>query len=97
MKTRFWEDPWLGIQPLAEQYPSLFNIARNKNAIVADVMSLVPLNISFRRTLSHDKWRTWVHLLQHLMEVQLSEELDRFVWQLTTNGFFLSNHYMLIS
>jgi hypothetical protein len=30
MKTRFWEDTWLGDTPLATQYPSLYNIVRTK-------------------------------------------------------------------
>jgi hypothetical protein len=87
-KTRFWEDTWLGTCPLADQFPSLYNVARNMNATVADVMGSVPLNISFRRLLSHEKWTAWVNLLQRLMEVQLSEEPDKFVWRLTENGKF---------
>jgi hypothetical protein len=46
-KTRFWEDVWLGEQPLAQQYPSLYNIVRQKNILVADVLTGVPLNIEF--------------------------------------------------
>jgi hypothetical protein len=46
-KTRFWEDVWLGEQPLAQQYPSLYNIVRRKNVLVADVLTGVPLNIEF--------------------------------------------------
>jgi hypothetical protein len=87
-KTRFWEDTWLGTQPLADQYESLYNITRNKNATVAEVMGTVPLNISFRRTLSHDKWTSWLNLLQRLFEVQLSEDPDKFIWRLTANGEF---------
>jgi hypothetical protein len=30
MNTRFWEDVWLGEKPLAEQYPSLYNIVNPK-------------------------------------------------------------------
>jgi hypothetical protein len=37
MKTRFWEDTWLGDAPLASQYPNLFNIASNKQVLAADV------------------------------------------------------------
>lgn len=28
MSTRFWEDTWLGDRPLAQQYPSLYNIVQ---------------------------------------------------------------------
>ena len=43
--TRFWEDAWLGDTPLSSQYPSLFNIVRHKNVLVADVLANNPLNI----------------------------------------------------
>jgi hypothetical protein len=28
MDTKFWEDSWLGDKPLAQQYPSLYNIVQ---------------------------------------------------------------------
>jgi hypothetical protein len=48
MDTRFWEDPWLGDKPLAQQYPSLYNIMQQKQVSVANVLHN-PLNISFRK------------------------------------------------
>jgi hypothetical protein len=45
MKTRFWEDTWLGDTALDTQYPSLYNIASAKHVLVAEVLSNVPLNI----------------------------------------------------
>jgi hypothetical protein len=51
MSARFWEDTWLGNRPLADQYPSLYNIVRNKNVTVATTLATTPLNIGFRRSL----------------------------------------------
>jgi hypothetical protein len=34
-EIRFWEDTWLGDTTLKVQYPNLFNIVRQKSAIVA--------------------------------------------------------------
>jgi hypothetical protein len=34
LKTRFWEDTWLGDTPLVKLYPSLYNIVRRKNVLV---------------------------------------------------------------
>jgi hypothetical protein len=51
-KTRFWEDVWLGEQPLAQQYPSLYNIVQQKNVLIADALTGAHLNIKFRRTLT---------------------------------------------
>jgi hypothetical protein len=87
-QVRFWEDIWLGDAPLASQYPSLYNIVRRKNVLVADVLSNTPLNIEFRRTLTGNKWDAWIALVQRLILVTLSEEKDIFVWKLTTSGSF---------
>jgi hypothetical protein len=48
----FWEDIWLGNRPLADQYPSLYSIVRNKNVTVTATMTTTPLNIGFRRSLT---------------------------------------------
>jgi hypothetical protein len=49
--TRFWEDTRLGDTSLASQYPTLYNIVRTKDVLVADVLSHNPLNIRFNRLL----------------------------------------------
>jgi hypothetical protein len=87
-KTRFWEDTWLSDTPLAHQYPPLYNIVRRKNVLVADVLSNAPLNIEFRRTLTGNKWVLWSQLVQRLMGVTLNENLDTFVWKMTSSGLF---------
>jgi hypothetical protein len=55
-RTQFWEDVWLGELPLAQQYPSLYNLVRRKNILVAEVLTGNPLNIEFRRTLLGNNW-----------------------------------------
>ena len=42
----FWEDIWLGDSSLREQYPSLYNIARNKACTIADVLHDAQPNIT---------------------------------------------------
>ena len=37
-KAQFWLDQWCGMNILAECYPKLFRICRNKEASVADLM-----------------------------------------------------------
>ena len=39
MNTRFWEDTWLGVTPLAQQYPMLYNIVQRKQVSVANIFS----------------------------------------------------------
>ena len=58
--THFWEDVWLGETPLDKQYPSLYDIARQKDALVAHVFVGTNLNIEFRRSLTGSKWTTWL-------------------------------------
>jgi hypothetical protein len=77
---------WLGDTPLATQYPSLYNTARTKHGLVGEVLSNVPLNIRFNRTLT--RWNSWVSLLRRLMIVNFSDEPDSFKWNLTTTGIF---------
>jgi hypothetical protein len=48
--TCFWEDIWLGNTSLATWYPTLYNIIRTKNVLVADVLNKTPLNIRFKST-----------------------------------------------
>ena len=45
----------MGNHPLKTQYPTLYNIARRKQAKVAEVLSTTPLNVSFRRALVGNK------------------------------------------
>ena len=96
MDTRFWEDKWLGDKPLAEEYPTLYNIVYHKNVTVNNVMNHAPLNIGFRRTLQGNKWDRWVHLLHRLITVQLTDEDDIFQWKLTPSDVFQLSLCILI-
>jgi hypothetical protein len=93
--TRFWEDTWLGNSPLATQYPSLYNIVQRKQVSVAHVMSQVPLNIGFRQALSGNRGTRWLHLVNRLMDINLSAQPDSFVWKLTTSGKFTVKSFYL--
>jgi hypothetical protein len=79
-QTRFWEDLWIGTEPLMTKYPSLYNIVRKKNVTVARVLSTTPLNISFRRALVGDNWAKWLQLVGSILNVHLGEQTDTFMW-----------------
>jgi uncharacterized integral membrane protein len=89
LETYFWEDIWLGDTSLANQYPTLYNIFKTKFFLVAHVLNQTPLNIRFNRTLVGDKWDAWVQLISKLMSVHLSNEPNKFKWNLTITGSFL--------
>jgi hypothetical protein len=87
-RTRFWEDCWLGDETLASQYLGLYTITNHKNATVANTIKENGLNISFRRNLAGDKWLSWLHLVERLMDIHLTDEKETFLWRLTDSGQF---------
>jgi len=48
-QTRFWEDLWIGGEPLMLKYPALYNIVRRKSARVASVLGSSPLGMKMVR------------------------------------------------
>ena len=72
-QTRFWEDVWLGNQPLKLKFPSLFNLVRRKQDTVAAVLNLTPLNVSFRRALRDQNLNGWNKIVSSIADLQLSE------------------------
>jgi hypothetical protein len=84
----FCEDIWLGNQAFKTQYPDLYSIVRRKHATVAEVLQSTPLNVSFRRALTENKLSQWHDLVGRLLDINLGEESDKFVWQLYKNGSF---------
>jgi hypothetical protein len=70
------------------QYPTLYQIVRQKSATIATVLGSVPLNVSFRRALADANLMLWHNLVACLFHVQLSAEKDSFKWNLNTAGHF---------
>jgi hypothetical protein len=59
----FWEDKWLGHYSFQQQYPSLYNVVR-RSETVENVLSTMPLNVSFHRFLSQNNLRLWIELVR---------------------------------
>jgi hypothetical protein len=77
-QTRFWEDLWIGNEPLMKKYPSLHSI----------VLRTAPLNVSnFRRAIVGDKLTKWLDLVGTVISVQLVDRRDSFVWTLYHKKF----------
>ena len=45
-------------------------------------------SITFRRALTGNKWDNWLHLVERLMQVNLTDEQDVFNWRLTSSDTF---------
>jgi hypothetical protein len=87
-QTHFWEDAWLDNTPFKSQYPSLYNIAQKKSATIATVFRSNPLNAAFRRSLVSNNLQAWHHLITKLVNVQLIDQREHFIWSLKQNGQF---------
>jgi hypothetical protein len=87
-QIRFWEDIWLCTNTLREQYPNLYNIVRKKSVIAANVFSMRPLNISFRRSLVGANLHSWHQLVLRIVNMHLNDQSDIFRWSMNSNGQF---------
>jgi hypothetical protein len=85
-QIRFWEDSWLGNNPLCEQYPVLYSIVRRKIDTIAVVMATSPPDVTFRRDLIGPRLQSCEALLHRLDSIQLSTGTDEFRWNLHSNG-----------
>jgi hypothetical protein len=87
-QTRFWKDAWLDNTPFKNQYPSLYNIVRKKSATMTTVLRSNPLNVAFRRSLVSNNLHAWHHLVAKIVNVQLTDQRDTFMWYVKQNGQF---------
>jgi hypothetical protein len=73
-QIRFWEDVWLGDQPLMSQYPSLYHIVRQKSDTIVSILRTIPLNVLFRRTLRGQNLALWYDLINRVVLTLLSSK-----------------------
>jgi hypothetical protein len=85
-QIRFWEDKWLGVTALKEQYPNLYNIVRKKSATIENVFSSRPLNLSLRRSLVDRDIQSWHNLVTRIENIHLNDQPDIFIWSLNSSG-----------
>ena len=88
-QVRFWEDAWIRPRPLKSLFLALYYIVRRKGVYVRTVLSMTPLNVAFRRSVVGVNLQAWHEVVAMVADVQLTNQMDRFVWGLHQNGFFL--------
>jgi hypothetical protein len=88
LEVRFWEDTWIEDKPLKLKYPSLYNIVRRKDTMVAQVLSTTLLNVSFQRSITDDYLLAWYDLVSKVVSIHLTNGKDVFVWILQNSGIF---------
>jgi len=88
-QTFFWLDTWLGDSPLKVQYPTLFSMCRDPNAMVADLYSSEDWNIEFRGSLSSNEAMELNNLLSLLHDVHLDTSTNDIIeWALDRSRNF---------
>jgi hypothetical protein len=60
---------------------------RRKNDTVENMLSTMPLNVSFRRILT-ENLMLWNDLVRRIMHVHLNNHKDMFIWNLHQHGQF---------
>ncbi|GKA15791.1 RNA-directed DNA polymerase, eukaryota [Tanacetum coccineum] len=89
LKTRFWFDTWAADQPLRSKFPRLFVLETDKESTVASKLSLVSIDVSFRRSVRDGVERQqWTELTSILDSVILSPSMDRWFCDLNGEGVF---------
>jgi hypothetical protein len=74
---------------LSKRFSHHCTIVRKRSAYVRSVLSTIPLNVAFRRSLMGVNLQTWNNVVAMVANVQLRNQRDRFVWGLHQNGLFL--------
>lgn len=80
LNTRFWEDVWFGDTSLKIEFPTLYNLCLDKEALVGDCWEGDGWKVGFRRPLGNYDFCEWERLMVRLDDFRLNGEQDHFVW-----------------
>jgi hypothetical protein len=98
MLTRFWKDVWFGNEPLCLRFPRMFSLSMEKEAFVGELLKVEGdrrwWNFSWRRNLFQWEFERVTFLVEMLVNVRLSHELDSWRWSFNTEaGFSVKSAY----
>jgi hypothetical protein len=102
-KIRFWHDTWCGNQPLKQAFPSLFRIARYKEAWVKDNFiwrnGVVEWNVIFVRAIQDWEMDVISPFFELLYSCKISQgNVDRIQWSHSKKGIFkVKSFYKILS
>lgn len=88
LKIHFWSDLWIGEQPLRLAFPSLYEIALNKEGSIASQRQDGAWNLAFTHLLSTNRRADLGSLLDLLMKHQWTTGEDTISWTLTNSACF---------
>jgi exonuclease III len=102
-KIGFWHDTWCGSQPLKQTFPSLFRIARYKEAWVKDNFvwrnGVVEWNVLFVRDIQDWEMEVISPFFEVLYSCKISQgNVDRIRWSSSKKGLFeVKSFYKILS
>jgi hypothetical protein len=67
---------------------NLYGIVQRKNVTLRSVLSTIPLNVEFRRTIADTHLNDWLQVVAIAVQVELSDQKDSFRWTLHQSGAF---------
>ena len=95
-KIRFWEDLWMGEQPLYIQYSNLYRVTHMTNLTILVVLGHSPpstLSLNFRCNLSNAEIERLQRLLISIGFVQLSSSpVDSRGWSFMKENEYIHSH-----
>ncbi|XP_021985127.1 uncharacterized protein LOC110881059 [Helianthus annuus] len=91
--VKFWLDRWCGDRNLREMYPTIFKIATNKHAYVAENATVSQDETQWfircnRPPNMEEEWSQWSKLLQQIKDIQVKKDEDRWAWKSDSYGTF---------
>jgi hypothetical protein len=89
-QTKCWLDVWLDGVPLRISCHELFQVSRDPEAMVADLVEGDEWLIQFRKRLDGDQMEKWREMEGRLQDVRLSGEEDEIRRALEKSGCFSS-------
>ncbi|OVA03191.1 hypothetical protein BVC80_457g1 [Macleaya cordata] len=85
-EVRFWEDHWLGGEPLCNRFPALYRFSSSKGSSVQNSCNNeggnLVWNLGITRRLGDVEIEEFTTLIVELQNFIMSDELDRFGQQL---------------
>ncbi|KAJ0941167.1 putative RNA-directed DNA polymerase [Helianthus annuus] len=84
-KIRFWHDDWVGHGPLKFQFPNVFKLVADKNALVSSCYEFPGTNCLWswgwaKDPASAGEWAELGHMMRLLQQVEMSGHGDKWVW-----------------
>jgi hypothetical protein len=73
-KTFFWHDIWVGDSPLRLQFPTPYDMCRDKEALEADYYRNGDWEVEFRRNLTATEADNLDLLIQSLQDIQMNDD-----------------------